>query len=112
MSEKTKFWYLKNFNLCERLSDEEMQKIEKMVAMNNFKKSHPIYFPEQPSTNIFFLKEGHVKISRLHEDGREIILDVLGPGEIFGELSLIDDEGRKEIAGEPFRALNSMNFVP
>lgn len=75
-----------------------MKMVEKMTTMSQIGKHRPIYFPEQPSKNIFFLKEGHVKLSRLHEDGREIILDILGPGEIFGELSIVEEGVRKEFA--------------
>ena len=44
------------------------------------------------------MKDGHVKISRVSEDGREMILDVLGPGEVFGELSIIEEGSRNEFA--------------
>ena len=39
-----------------------------------------------------------MKLYRLHEDGREVILDLLGPGEVFGELSIVDQGERKEAA--------------
>ena len=98
MAEKTKFWYLKNFNILDGVPEEQIKQLEKMASMSQAKKHFPIYFPEQPSMNIFFLKEGHIKLSLLNEDGKEIIIDILGPGEMFGELALVDDEGRKEIA--------------
>jgi CRP-like cAMP-binding protein len=98
MAEKSKFWYLKNFNIFEGMSESQMTQVERAATMSQVKKHRPIYFPAQPSSNIFFLKEGHVKLSHLHEDGREVILDVLGPGEIFGELSLVDEGERQEIA--------------
>ncbi len=100
MPEKSKFWYLKNINLFEGMPESEMKKIERMSSMNRVKKHQTIYFPEEPSHSIFFLKEGHVKISRVSEDGNELILDIIGPGEIFGELSLVEEEsqGRSEIA--------------
>jgi CRP/FNR family transcriptional regulator len=47
-----------------------------------------IYFPDQGSNHVFVVQEGHVRLSRLNEDGRPIILDVLCPGEIFGKLAL------------------------
>ncbi len=98
MAEKSKFWYLKNINIFDGMNDSQMKMVEKMTTMSKLGKHHPIYFPQQPSNNIFFLKEGHVKLYRLHEDGREVILDILGPGEIFGELSMIDQGGRSEAA--------------
>ncbi|MBI4546532.1 MAG: Crp/Fnr family transcriptional regulator [Ignavibacteriae bacterium] len=101
MAEKTKFWYLKNINIFDGMDDVQMKQVEKMTTMTHVEKHQPIYFPEQSASggnNIYFLKEGHVKLSRLHEDGREIILDVLGPGEMFGELSIVEEDSRKEIA--------------
>ncbi|MBI1807954.1 MAG: Crp/Fnr family transcriptional regulator [Ignavibacteria bacterium] len=98
MADKSKFWYLKNINIFDGMDDNQMKMVEKMTTMSKMGKHHPIYFSEQPSNNIFFLKEGHVKLYRLHEDGREVILDILGPGEIFGELSIVDQGGRREAA--------------
>lgn len=98
MADKSKFWYLKNINIFDGIDDTQMKMIEKMTTMSRLGKRHPIYFPEQPSNSIFFLKEGHVKLFRLHEDGREVILDILGPGEIFGELSIVDQGERREAA--------------
>ncbi len=98
MPDKSKFWYLKNINIFDGMDDSQMKMVEKMTTMNKMEKHRPIYFPHQETHNIYFLKEGHVKLSRLHEDGREIILDVLGPGEIFGELSILEQSAGQEIA--------------
>lgn len=98
MPEKSKFWYLKNINILDGMDDAQMKMVEKITTMSRLGKHHIIYFPDQPSNNIFFLKEGHVKLYRLHEDGREIILDVLGPGEIFGELGFVEQGVRSEAA--------------
>lgn len=92
MAEQTKFWYLKNINVFEGMSDEEMQKIHDMTSMSSVRPNQPIAFPDEISQNIYLLKQGHVKISRVDEDGREIILEIVGPGEMFGELALIDEE--------------------
>ena len=92
MAEKTKFWYLRNFNLFDGMDEAAMQEVSRMSSMFTVKTHQPIYFPDEPSHAIFFLKRGHVKISRINPDGKEVILDVVGPGEIFGELALLEDE--------------------
>lgn len=99
MAEKSKFWYLKHFNIFEGMDEEAMMQVNKMSSMMTCKTHDPIYFPDEQPNTIFFLKEGHVKISRLTSDGKEIILDVIGPGEIFGELPLGDEkENPSELA--------------
>jgi len=99
MPEHSKLWYLKNFNLLDGLNKTTMQRLSHITTMSTLRSHQPIYFPDEPSRSIFFLKKGHVKISRITSEGNEVILDVMGPGEIFGELSLIDDiDQRNEIA--------------
>ena len=105
MPDKTKFWYLKNFNIFEGMDEAAMNDVNKMSSMTTAKVHQPLYFPDEPTRDIFFLKEGHVKISRLSEDGNEVILDVIGPGELFGELSFSD---REESSGEIAQALDDI----
>jgi CRP/FNR family cyclic AMP-dependent transcriptional regulator len=51
-----------------------------------------------PSENLYFLKEGRVKITRVDESGKEFTLTLLEPGEIFGELGLFDQSRRETSA--------------
>ena len=43
---------------------------------------------------LFLIRTGQVKVSVVAEDGREVILSVLGAGSFFGEMALLDDEPR------------------
>lgn len=61
-------------------------------------KNQIIYFPDDAANTIYFLKQGKVKISTVSDDGRELILSLLGPGEIFGEMSIAGEGKRKEFA--------------
>jgi CRP/FNR family transcriptional regulator, cyclic AMP receptor protein len=94
----TKLWYLENFNLLKELPMEELAKIEKMTSMRTIKKDEFIYFPDAPSTSVFFLKKGRVKILGYSDEGKEIIKKILWPGDIFGELGLIDEEKRSDFS--------------
>lgn len=105
MKQQSKFWYLKHFNIFEGMDDATMERVDQMSSMATVKSHQPIYFPDEPSKTIFFLKEGHVKISRLTVDGKEVILDVVGPGELFGEISFVREE---EPAGELAQSLDDV----
>lgn len=80
------------------LTAAEMVEVEDKTIMMNAKKGQFIYFPEDPSKSVFFLKEGRVKIGNTSEEGRENIKAILQPGEVFGELSLAGEEKRDDFA--------------
>jgi CRP-like cAMP-binding protein len=69
-----------------------------MAAMRDVPKNQILYFSEDSANSVYLLKKGKVKVSILSPDGREVILAFLGPGEVFGELSLTGQEKREEIA--------------
>ncbi|HDQ00247.1 MAG TPA: Crp/Fnr family transcriptional regulator [bacterium] len=94
----TKLWYLKKFNLLETFSAEEMISLKDVLIDNVVKKKQPIYLAGDPDENLYFLKEGRVKISRIDESGKEFTIILLEPGEIFGELGLFDDSPRETAA--------------
>jgi CRP/FNR family transcriptional regulator len=98
MSEKTKLWYLQNFNVLEGISSSMMAEIEKNTSMQNNAKKEVIYFPEDASNTIYFLKMGKIKIYRLSEDGKTTTLHLLGPGEIFGESAILGQDTHDNIA--------------
>jgi CRP-like cAMP-binding protein len=92
MAEKTKLWYLQGINLFQGMDEKSIATLAAYSKMHATKKKEIIYFPEEPSNTIYILKEGKIKISRLSEDGRETTLDLLGPGEIFGESAIFGQE--------------------
>ncbi len=98
MAEQSKLWYLENFNLFSDLTKEEMQQLSTITTMQEIEKSQPIYFAKEPSKSIYFLKRGRVKLTRTSPDGKEMILALVNPGEIFGELSILDGEERTDYA--------------
>ncbi len=80
------------------LNKNELEALDKKAVMRNMPKNQVIYFPEDTSNTVFLLKAGKVKISKMSESGKEMILALLGPGEIFGELSITGQAKREEIA--------------
>ena len=59
-------------------------------ATTEYRKGQIVYGPDQPSTNIFLLAAGKVKLSQIAEDGREILLEILRPDELFGESAFVN----------------------
>ena len=53
-----------------------------------------VYSQEQDEAGLFVIHDGQVKVSIVSEDGREVILSILGEGNFFGEMSLLDGHPR------------------
>lgn len=96
--EKTKIWFLENFSMLNVLEPEEIKMVDRMAVMTDVAKKQVLYFSEDSANSVFLLKKGKVKISKISAEGKEMILAILGPGEVFGELSLTGQENREEIA--------------
>jgi CRP/FNR family transcriptional regulator len=63
-----------------------------------YKKGQSIYSQDQPSTSIYLVIEGKVKVSRMAADGRQVILDIYQTDEFFGEPALLNLAQRAEQA--------------
>lgn len=94
----SKLWYLENFGMLKALSKAEKEMLDSMADMRHAPKKQVLYFPTDSSNSIYMLKAGKVKISRLLPDGKEVILTILGPGEVFGELGITGQAEREEFA--------------
>lgn len=98
MAAHPKLWYLQRFRLLEAMTPPQMQMVEKMTRMLEVKRGQRIYMRGDPSDQIFLLKVGVVRISTLAADPQETILALLYPGDIFGELAIVDDSPRDHLA--------------
>ena len=91
-------WFLENIDVTGIFCPKKLQGINESHAHKNFRKGDYIYLPEQSSDKIFFLVEGRVKIGTLGDSGKEITKAILNTGEVFGELSMIGEEKRRDFA--------------
>lgn len=94
----SKLWFLEQINLLKGLDAVMMQKMAGMITDSKSDKGQYIYFPEDPSRSVFFLKQGRVKLGTYSDDGKEIIKTILYPGEVFGEMAVVGQEKRKDFA--------------
>jgi CRP-like cAMP-binding protein len=86
--------FLSTVPLFNSLESADLQRFGELMREKSYPKGTVILFEHDPGDSLFVLRQGRVKVVRVGEDGREVILGVLGPGEYFGELSLIDDMPR------------------
>ena len=90
---------LKSVSIFSDLSDSDLSSILDKMVQHTFKKGQIILMEDRIGKHCFFLTHGRVKITRLSSDGREVILALLGKGEFFGEMSLLDGDARSANVG-------------
>ena len=76
------------------LSPSDLNKIAERMVLRTFTKGQMILLEDDLGQTFFVIAEGSVKITRLSDDGREVILAMLGESDFFGEMSLLDGAGR------------------
>lgn len=94
MNGQSALWYLQRFNLFKHLPETDLRALANMSTMATVKKRERLYLPGESANVVYLLKKGLVKISRLSSEGKELVLAILAPGELFGELALAAEEIR------------------
>lgn len=94
----SKYWFLKQIKLFSDLPDREMQRVEEVTRMESVKRRQFIFLPGDAASTVYLLKSGRVKLSRMNEDGKELTLAILEPGEVFGEMEILEGMPRDTVA--------------
>ncbi len=80
------------------LSSQSRSRLRRQASLLELLKGGIVYLPGDPGNTIYVLAEGRVKISKLSVAGKELTLAIHEPGELFGELTLMDDHPRRTMA--------------
>src|SRR6185369_1273182 len=80
------------------LRPEDMSHITALARSLRKARGEFIYMPGDRADFVYILKQGRIKLSVLAESGKEIAIDIIQPGEIFGEFALVDEALRTNMA--------------
>jgi len=72
----------------------ELANVEEHCTPRKYPKNSMVILEEEFGDIIFIILKGTVKITRVNDEGKEVILALLGVGEIFGEMAILDGEAR------------------
>ena len=75
-----------------------MVEFSRNAIEKRFSKKEMIFIPGDKGDKVYLLKSGVVKVSKYSDNGKEVILAMVNPGEIFGEMALIDKSPREHVA--------------
>jgi CRP/FNR family cyclic AMP-dependent transcriptional regulator len=76
------------------LSRENLEAVAELAVPRRFPRGTAIFRQGDGADGLYLIESGRVKVFLTQEDGEEVIVGLLGPGEYFGEMALIDAEPR------------------
>jgi CRP/FNR family transcriptional regulator, cyclic AMP receptor protein len=76
------------------LDEAEREALYRLGIRRAFPRGSLLMFEQEPGERVMILLAGRVKITRLAEDGREVLLGIRDPGDVLGELAFIDGHPR------------------
>jgi len=80
--------YLRKIPVFSHLTDEELKMVDEITKVRKYRKNMLIFVEGEHGDELYFVKKGRVKISKLLEDGSEKILHILKERDIFAEVLL------------------------
>lgn len=124
--------YLQQSILFQGLDLDALRAIMKDGRVRRIKNGAIFFYQDQPATTMYMLVEGRIKFTQVTSEGQQVLLRVIGPGEIFGTVAVLGDavhpataqaQGdciaigwRSEVVGQlmeefPPLALNALRFM-
>ena len=91
----------------EELGADDLGRVAQVAVPRAFEAQEVIFREGDDSDTCYVVRSGHARAIREHSDGRMITLARFGPGDIFGELAMFDDERRSATV----EALDELNTV-
>lgn len=85
---------LKNVSLFSKLNEKHLTTVARLLHEREYKKGETIVKQGERGIGLFIIKSGKVKIEKTLQNGKKLNIAEHGPGEFFGELSVLDDKPR------------------
>jgi CRP/FNR family transcriptional regulator len=97
-ADQTAVELLKSVTLFADLEEGELERFSQVAVPRSFPAGTRVFHEGDDSDACYIVKQGSFRVTREHSDGRAITLATLGPGEIFGELAMLDGDQRSASA--------------
>jgi len=81
--------YLSSIQVFRDLSPSELAQMDRQITMSTCPAGKMFFMPEDTGEVLFLLKQGRVQLYRIAPNGKKLVVATLGPGAIFGEMSLV-----------------------
>jgi CRP/FNR family cyclic AMP-dependent transcriptional regulator len=102
--------------LLKQLDEAELDELLKFAKLRRARAGEVLFQKGDPGDGLLAILKGRIRISTLSEEGKEVVLNILGPGELFGEIALIDGKERSADASVMENAelvvIDARDFTP
>lgn len=90
----TRAQFLKSVSLFQGLNERALERLVQDVCQHTVEAGELLFLQGDPGHTCHIIERGKLRVFVLGEDGRELSVRILGPGEIVGEMALFDDQPR------------------
>jgi CRP/FNR family transcriptional regulator len=88
-------WYLRQLSRVMRvLSDEELDRIVPLLSERRFQQKQNLFVTGDPVERVYLLLQGRVKIFQVADNGKEVIVDIVGRGDVVGDMAIVENGER------------------
>lgn len=94
LTEESVVGLLKSVPLFGELDEEELERFSRVAVPRSYPAGTRVFHEGDKSDSCYIVRAGNFRVTREHPDGRAITLARLGPGDIVGELAMLDGEVR------------------
>jgi CRP-like cAMP-binding protein len=90
--------FLGSLPLFADLVEDQLDQVTRRVQRRTFALGVTLFHQDMPGTMMYMIESGSVRVISIGRTGQELTLNVLGPGDLFGELSILDGQHRSATA--------------
>lgn len=83
-------WYLRDSRMLHDLDDRTVEAMARHSSMATYAEGEFLHEAGEPMSAVTFISRGRVKVYRVSRDGKQQTIVLLGPGDAFGEIGIVD----------------------
>jgi CRP/FNR family cyclic AMP-dependent transcriptional regulator len=87
-------WYVQDSRMLQDLDEHTVEQMVQRSTMATFDTGEFLHQAGEPMDAVSFLSEGRAKVYRVSADGKQQTIVLLGPGDAFGEIGIVDPSGQ------------------
>jgi CRP/FNR family transcriptional regulator len=86
---------LREQSILGSLAEADLLALARQTPIRTLQKNRVLFRSGDEGRTVVLVLEGHIKLSTMAANGREVVLEIAGPGTIFGELAVLNESPRK-----------------